>query len=169
LLLCSKFKISNFGNISQRRQMFFHSGSTLLLKGTFAATWKFSCSLFKFLKDFDYFFPLEGLKQKLELFYHTMYESSRKVLVWELVTWTKVNDFFSRQSKDQWKILSLQIDKTNGPHPPKHNFQSTPLAKEPIKNTTCTKILNCTHYLSKVKNGSKGWASIWSSKYHLHF
>jgi hypothetical protein len=48
-----------------------------------------------------------------------LHKSSTRVLVWELVTWTKVNDFFSRQSKDQWKTLSPQIDKTNGPHPSK--------------------------------------------------
>jgi hypothetical protein len=47
--------------------------------------------------DFDYCLPLgRGLKKKLELLYHTLQE-----LVWELVTWTKANDFFSRQSKDQ--------------------------------------------------------------------
>jgi hypothetical protein len=115
--------------------------------------------------DFDYCLPLEGLKKKLKLFYHTLQESFTKLLVWKLVTWTKANDFFYRQSKDQWKILSIQIDKIDGPHPLKHNFHFTHVAKELIRNTTCTKILNCTH--QKVKNGSKGWTSTWSSKYHL--
>jgi hypothetical protein len=64
------------------------------------------------------------------------------VLVWELVTWNKVNDFFSRQPKDQWKILPPQIDKTNGPHPPKHNFHSTPLAMLPMKEL----LLMVQHY-----------------------
>jgi hypothetical protein len=143
LFLCFKFKISIPSNRSQRRLVLFHSNSILLLKGTIAATWEFSYSFFEFLMDFDYCLPLErGLKKKLELLYHTLLE-----LVWELVTWTKTNDFSSRQSKDQWKILSPQIDKTDGPHPPKHNFHSIPLTKEPIKNTTCTKILNSTHCL----------------------
>jgi hypothetical protein len=51
--------------------------------------------------DFDYCLPLErGLKQKFELLYHTLQESFTRVLVWELVTWTKANELFSRQSKD---------------------------------------------------------------------
>ncbi len=167
LFLCSKFKVSSLGNKSQRHLVLLHSGSTLCLKGTTATTWKFSCSFFEFLEDFNYCLSLERLKQKLELLYHTLQESFIKVLVWELVTWTKTNDdFFFRQSKDQWKILFPQIDKTDGPHPPKHNFHSTPLAKESIKNT-CPKILNCTHCLHKVKNGSKGWTSTWSSEDHL--
>jgi hypothetical protein len=142
LLLCSKFKIFNPSNKSQRCLMLLQSNSTLFLRSTVVANWKFSCSFSEFLKDFNYCFPLEGLRQKLELLYHTLQEFSTMVLVWELVTWNKVNDFFSKQSKDQWKILSPQIDKTNGPHPPKHNFHSTPLAMLPMKEL----LLMVQHY-----------------------
>ncbi len=119
LFLCSKFKISILGNRSQRFLVLFYNSFTFFLKGTVATTWEFSYFFFEFLKDFDYCLPLEGFRQKLELLYFTLHKSSTRVLVWELVTWTKVNDFFSRQSKDQWKTLSPQIDKTNGPHPSK--------------------------------------------------
>jgi len=158
--LCSKFKVSGPSNRSQRHLVFLHSGSTLHMKGIIATTWKFSYFFFEFLEDFNYCLSLERLR-------HTRQKSYIRMLVWELVTWTKTNEFFLRQSKDQWRILFLQIDKIDGPQPPKHNFHSTPLAKESIRNTTCTKILNCTHCLHKVKNGSKGWTSTWSSEYHL--
>ncbi len=143
LFLCSKFKILDLGNRSQRRLMLLHNDSTLFPKGTIATTWNFSYSFSEFVKDFDYCLPLKGLRQKLELLYHTLQKSSTRVLVWELVTWTKVNDFFSRQSKDQWKILSFQIDKIDGPHPWKHNFHSIPLAMLPMKEL----LLMVQHYL----------------------
>jgi hypothetical protein len=142
LFLCSKFKIFNPNNKSQRCLMLLHNSSTLFLKGIVTVSWEFFCSFFEFLMDFNYCLPFEGLRQKLELLYHTLQKFSTKVLMWELVTWNKVNDFFSRQPKDQWKILSPQIDKTNGPHPPKHNFHTTPLAMLPMKEL----LLMVQHY-----------------------